>query len=68
MKTSTSPISFLVLVHLFIIDGIFLMLATFPSLDYLILISYNAIWLFIAFRIRNFSYNESQESTGREGL
>ena len=68
MKTSTSLISFLVLVHLFIIDGIFLMIATIPSLDYLILISYNAIWLIIAFRIWNFSYHESHESTEREGL
>ncbi len=64
MKTSTSLISCLVLVHLFIIDGIFLMLATEPSLDYLILISYNAFWLFIAFRIWNFSYQDSHESEG----
>lgn len=64
MKTSTSLISFLVLVHLFIIDGIFLFLATEPSLDYLVLISYNAIWLFIAFRIWNFGYHKSHESQG----
>lgn len=68
MKTSTSLISFLVLVHLFIIDGIFLMLATTPTLDYLVLISYNAFWLLIAFRIWNFNYNESNETTESEGL
>ena len=67
MKTSTSLISFLVLVHLFIVDGIFLMVATIPSLDYLILLSYNVIWLFIAFRIWNFSYHESHQSAESEG-
>lgn len=68
MKTSTSLISFLVLVHLFIIDGIFLILATSPSLDYLILISYNAFWLYMAFRIWNFSYSEGHQSTESDGL
>ncbi len=60
MKTSTSLISFLVLAHLLIINGIFLLLATEPSLDYLVLISYNVVWLFIAFRIWTFSYHESK--------
>ena len=56
MKTPTSLMIFLVLVHLVVIDGIFLMLATSPSLDYLVLFSYNITWLFIAFRIWNFGY------------
>jgi hypothetical protein len=64
MKISTSLISFLVLAHLFIIDGIFLLVATEPSLDYLVLISYNAIWLFVAFRIWNFSYHKNHETKG----
>ncbi|MCF4102189.1 hypothetical protein L1I30_10960 [Gillisia sp. M10.2A] len=60
MKRSASLISLSALVHLCIIDALFFLLAPYPSLNSLVIISYNAIWLVIAFMIWHHSYDESR--------
>lgn len=60
MKKSSLLISFSVLAHLIVIDGIFYLLAAGPVVDPSIIISYNSIWLIIALVIGNHSYDSSR--------
>lgn len=56
MKRSALFISFSVLVHLIIIDGLFYLITSSPNIEPSILISYNTIWLLIALGIISHNY------------
>ncbi|SDS34151.1 hypothetical protein SAMN04487764_1998 [Gillisia sp. Hel1_33_143] len=62
MKNSALFTSLATLLHLVIIDGVFILFRENPAANYMVVISYNIIWLIAALLVWNQSYAASNSN------
>lgn len=66
MNRATSLLSFSALGHLLIIDAIFYYLSPVLAINFLIILFYNIIWLFLALIVSTNTNNDTESKHERE--